>query len=318
MLEVYFTVDVEVWCDGWHAIDQKFPDSFQRYIYGKTGKGDFGLPYKLKVLNDHGLQGVFFVEPLFSLRFGLEPLAEITQIILQANQSVELHMHTEWLDEANETVFPHIKEKRQHMRHFSAEEQATLVDIGKQQLSKAGVEKIHAFRAGSFGFNADTLPALKRAGIYIDSSYNATLMGPSSGLSDEILSQSANFDGVHEVPMTVYYDRPGHLRHTQLCACSSGELETVLWKSLEQEKREVVILSHNFELLDDSLSRPNSIVIKRFHKLCEFLERNQDCFAIKDFQDFSRGSNLAQSTPVSSPLWHSGFRMAQQAYSRIF
>jgi len=31
----------------------------------------------LRILNDHGLRGVFFVEPLFSARFGLAPLQEI-------------------------------------------------------------------------------------------------------------------------------------------------------------------------------------------------------------------------------------------------
>jgi len=48
MLEVFFTVDVEVWCDGWHNIDQEFPEAFRKYIYGPTPKGDFGLSYQLK------------------------------------------------------------------------------------------------------------------------------------------------------------------------------------------------------------------------------------------------------------------------------
>ena len=70
MMDVFLTVDVEVWCDGWDDIDAKFPDAFQRYIYGPTSRGDYGLPYQLRQLQDHGLTGVFFVEPLFSTRFG--------------------------------------------------------------------------------------------------------------------------------------------------------------------------------------------------------------------------------------------------------
>ena len=81
MLKVYLTVDVEIWCDGWDNIDSKFNDAFRSYIYGPTKKGDYGLPYQLKVLNDNGLTGVFFVEPLFSLRFGSAPLSEITENI---------------------------------------------------------------------------------------------------------------------------------------------------------------------------------------------------------------------------------------------
>ena len=61
MLDVLITVDVEIWCDGWQDIDARFPDAFRRYIHGPTAGGDYGLPYQLKVLSDHGLKGVFFV-----------------------------------------------------------------------------------------------------------------------------------------------------------------------------------------------------------------------------------------------------------------
>ncbi len=65
MLDVFLTVDVEVWCDGWDDIDTKFPDAFQRYIYGPTSRGDYGLPYQCKQLQENGLTGIFFVDPLF-------------------------------------------------------------------------------------------------------------------------------------------------------------------------------------------------------------------------------------------------------------
>src|SRR5262245_63636701 len=77
MLDVFFTVDVEIWCDGWDDLDAKFPAAYRRYIYGPTREGDYALPGTLKILNDHGLTGVFFVEPLFATRFGLEPLQEV-------------------------------------------------------------------------------------------------------------------------------------------------------------------------------------------------------------------------------------------------
>jgi len=36
MLDVFFTVDVEVWCDGWNNIDERFPSAFRKYIFGPT------------------------------------------------------------------------------------------------------------------------------------------------------------------------------------------------------------------------------------------------------------------------------------------
>ena len=130
MLNVFLTVDVEVWCGGWDSIDTKFPEAFQRYVYGPTTRGNYGLPYQLQLLSDTGLTGVFFVEPLFSGRFGTDPLAEIVGLIGEKSQEVQLHLHTEWVDEAIEPLFPGIKEKRQHMRHFSLEEQNILIAKG--------------------------------------------------------------------------------------------------------------------------------------------------------------------------------------------
>jgi len=43
MLNVLFTIDVEVWCDGWQDIDRKFPDAFGR-LHPRTG-GEYGLAF---------------------------------------------------------------------------------------------------------------------------------------------------------------------------------------------------------------------------------------------------------------------------------
>lgn len=317
MLKVYFTIDVEIWCDGWIDIDNKFNDAFQRYIYGTTNNGSFGLPYKLDVLSEYGLKAVFFVEPLFSLRFGSNPLAEITGLINEANQPIELHLHTEWVDEAKTPLIPGITEKRQHLKYFLPSEQKTLIETGKDLLIHAGVKQINAFRAGSFGFNIHTLSALQKAGICVDSSYNAAHMGLNSGLMPgQILTEPFLYEGVYEAPMTVFYDWPGHLRHAQLCACSTIELEGLLWKSLEEGRTEVVILSHSFELLDSSYTRPNSIVINRFKKLCRFLNKNRDCFSVDGFSNFSCDDLSVQPPPLKSPTWKTGLRLIEQAWSR--
>lgn len=317
MLDVYFTVDVELWCNGWKNLDAKFKKAFDKHILGITKKGNFGLPYKLKVLNDYGLKGVFFVEPLFSLRFGVDPLAEIIGMILEANQSVELHMHTEWVDEINDPRMFKVKKKLQHIRYFTPDEQNKLIEIGKKLLIQTGVEKIHAFRAGSFGFNLHTLSALQKNNIYIDSSYNASLLGPSSGfMPGQIITSPIKYNKVVEVPMTVYTDWPGHLKHAQLCSCLSDELEGLLKKYLEEGRKDVVILSHSFELLDKLRKRPSPIVIKRFHKLCEFLDKNRDYYTTKWFSDFSFDGNSEQLPPIKSNVINTGKRYFEQIVSR--
>lgn len=319
MLDVFFTVDVEVWCDGWNDIDEKFPGAFRQYIYGATPRGNFGLPYTLGVLNDHGLTGVFFVEPLFSSRFGEQPLAEIVGLVRESEQEVQLHLHTEWVDESRAPLLAVAHGKRQHLRYFSLDEQTSLIGTGARMLRQAGACEANAFRAGSFAFNRDTLSALSANGIRFDSSYNASMFGLDSGVMPGVpVIEPIECDGVCEYPMTVFDDGTRSLRHAQLTSCSFKELEGLLWQALETGRHAFVILSHSFELLNRAKDRPDDIVVKRFHKLCAFLDQNRDAFRVRGFQELTPRNTHKQPAPLNSPIWKTGARMLEQAYRRSF
>src|SRR5262245_56510660 len=173
MLDVFFTVDVEIWCDGWDDLDAKFPAAYRRYIYGPTREGDYALPVTLKILNDHGLTGVFFVEALFATRFGLEPLQELIGLIKAAGHEVQLHLHTEWADESLEPLLRDVSGKRQDLRDFSRAEQVKLIAAGLELLRRAGAGSVNPFRAGNAGRNYDTLFALAENAIGFDRSTHA-------------------------------------------------------------------------------------------------------------------------------------------------
>lgn len=319
MLDVFYTVDVEVWCDGWNNIDEKFPDAFRKYIYGPTPKGDFGLPYQLDVLRDHGLAGVFFIEPLFSSRFGEHPLAEIVGLVREYGQEVQLHLHTEWVDESRVPLLDGVAAKRQHLRYFPLEEQSILIAKGVELLKQAGAADINAFRAGSFAFNRDTLDALRTNGIPFDSSYNASLFGPDSGVMPGVaVVEPIECGGVYEYPMTVFEDGTGSLRHAQLTACSYQEMEGLLWQALESGRHSFVILSHGSELLNQPKNRLDDVVVKRFRKLCSFLDKNRDAFRVRGFQGLRPQLSQQQPAPLTSPIWKTGVRMLEQAYRRKY
>jgi len=319
MLDVFITVDVEVWCDGWHNIDEKFTDSFRRYIYGNTPRGDFGLPYQLKVLREHGLDGVFFVEPLFSTRFGEQPLAEIVGLVRENEQEVQLHLHTEWVDESRVPLLEDVHTKRQHLRYFTPDEQTILIAKGAELIRQAGASDINAFRAGSFAFNRDTLGALAANGIAFDSSYNASMFGLDSGVDPGVtVVEPIECDGVYEYPMTVFKDGTGSLRHAQLTACSHQEMEGLLWQALKKGRKSFVILSHGSELLNEAKNRPDEVVVKRFQKLCSFLDKNRHSFRVRGFQGLIPQPTRQQPTPLASPIWKTGVRMVEQAYRRTF
>src|SRR5687768_3451671 len=317
MIDVFLTVDVEVWCDGWDDIDAKLPSAFQRYIYGHTSRGDYGLPYQLHQLQEYGLTGVFFVEPLFSTRFGLEPLSEIISLVRERGHEIQLHLHTEWVDESSVPLLDNITGKKQFLRYFSLEEQTILIRTGMKLIESAGGRNVNAFRAGSFGFNRETLLALATNRITFDSSYNASMFGLDSGVSPEIpLVEPVKCEGVYEYPMTVFDGGTGSLRHVQLTACSSREMEGLLWQALESGRKAFVILSHNFELLNSAMNRPDDIVVARFRKLCAFLDRHRDCFRVRGFRGLTPLPVLTQPAPLTSPIWRTGLRMLEQGLRR--
>lgn len=319
MLDVFYTVDVEVWCDGWLDIDRKFPEAFRRYVYGPTPQGDYGLPHQLRVLRDHGLLGVFYTEPLFSLRFGRGPLAEIVGLIRDAGHEVQLHLHTEWVDEAESPPVPLVGRKRQHLRNFSLGDQKILIGIGRNLLREAGAPTLTAFRAGSFGFNRDTLAALAANGMPFDSSYNACTSGLSSGVMPGVpVVDVLECDGVAEYPMTCFDDGTSTLRPAQLTACSFAELEGLLWRALEEERKSFTILSHNFELLNTKQNGLDPVVAGRFRKLCAFLDRNRDSFRVAGFMDRTPRYAVPMPMPLRSSSWHTALRMMQQAYRRRY
>lgn len=278
-MNVYLTFDIEVWCNGWEALDERFPAAFDRYVYGRSAAGEYALPKTLEIMNRHGLLGVFFVEPLFAARFGTEHLAKVTRLIQDAGQEVQLHLHPEWTDEIRPPVFPDKPFKRQHLVHYSREEQTELLRRGLALLQDAGVARVTAFRSGSFAANADTLAAVADCGLGTDASLNMCYAISGSDLRSEGDFYFPRRRGaVQLLPMTVFRDGLGHLRHAQVGACSVREFEEALEDSARRNHPCFTILSHNFEMLRAGSTAPDRVVASRFEALCRFLGEHRDRF----------------------------------------
>ncbi len=125
-------------------------------------------------------------------------------------------------------------------------------------------------------------------------------------------------EGVYEYPITVFNDGTRSLRHAQLTACSYSELEGLLWKALDFGRESFVILTHNFELLNEAKTRADPVVVERFRKLCSFLNRNRDSFCVRGFDGLQAPKALSQPEPLASPLWKTGNRVIEQVYRRRY
>lgn len=283
-LKVFLTFDVEIWCGDWDDIDGRFPQAFQRYIYGSSRAGNFALPKTLEILNANELKGIFFIEPLFAAHFGVEPLAEIVGLIRDAGHEIQLHLHPEWQDEAKTPLIDNHEGKRQHLSMYDVDEQTALIGHGLRLLREAGAGGITAFRAGSFSCNRDTFAALTRNGLRYDSSLNVTIDRSGMDFSATERRVGAHrMDGVMELPLSVSRHMGGGLRHMQIGSCSFEEMKQAMESARSKGWRYFNFLSHNFEMLVPNGTKPDRIVVKRFDKLCSYLDKNRDLYTTTDF-----------------------------------
>jgi hypothetical protein len=317
MMNVLLTVDVEVWCGGWDRLDERFSDAFQRYVYGPTQFGCYGLPLELAILRDHGLRGVFFTESLFAARFGQGALQEIVGLIREARQEVQLHLHTEWADEARPIIFKSDTTKRQFIRDFTLDEQVQLIELGSALLRVAGVEGLCAFRAGSWGMGRDTLEAVGKAGLRFDSSFSQSRVGRAhSPFEEDCLLQPVRVGGVIEYPISVMREG-GSLRHLQVGACSFEELQSALWAAHDAGWRSVVIYLHSFELMNMRRNAPDWVVVRRYRRLCQFLDRYRDSFRTVWFSELDENVSDHQPELLVVGGYPRAVRLVEQAWRRI-
>lgn len=276
-MNVLLTFDVEVWCNDWKRLDEAFPSAFDRYVYGRSAQGNYALPKTLEILNANGLSGVFFVEPLFAARFGMTHLATIVGLIRDAGQDVQLHLHPEWVDEISPAIIPDNSVKRQQLAFYTLDEQKALIAYGKRMLLEVGAGPVSAFRAGNFGCNLDTFRALRANGILLDSSLNACYDVSGADLRNgSWRSLPSELEGVRSFPVSLFSDGLGQTRPVQVGGCGFGEMRAVLESAADAGQTELIIVSHNFEMLKPNSSQPDQIVVRRFEKLCRFLGENRD------------------------------------------
>jgi hypothetical protein len=321
MMNVFLTFDIEIWCDGWDDLDNAFPGSFDRYIYGRSARGDYALPKTLEILNKNGLRGVFFVEPLFATRFGQQHLDAIVKLIRDAGQEIQLHLHPEWTDEALTPIIDNCQTKRQHLSYYTLDEQSALIACGRQMLEAAGSGPIQAFRSGSFAVNRDTFKALQHNAILLDTSLNLcnAVSAPDMRADHSFLVPFLT-QGVSTFPVTVFKDGFSKDRPAQVGACSFGEMRDALLSAYRGNVSNFVIVSHNFEMLKPGSAAPDWIVVKRFERLCAFLGQNQGIFVVRGFQDDLKLKSPGRLAPGLQPRasWLStAQRYAEQIWRRL-
>lgn len=317
-MQVFLTIDVEVWCDSWDSLDDDFPRSYERYVYGRSPSGEYALPKTLEILDRHGLKAVFFVEPLFAARFGIRYLERIVRLIRAAGQEIQLHLHPEWTDEISPPIIADVSAKRQHLSYYTTTEQTALIACARTLLESAGSGPLTAFRSGSFAANRATFAALRANGLWLDSSLNRchAISGPDL-LDAYAPAEVLQIDGVTTLPVTTFSDGFGCLRPAQVGACSFAEMSEALRQAEEGGRAYFVIVSHNFEMLKPGTSTPDAFVVRRFEKLCAFLAEHREAMPTGVFAALPRSTDAARPGVLRASLPATAQRYVEQIMRRL-
>ena len=131
MTAVYITIDTEYSAGlavelGRHAR----AEVYARSIAGRTAAGDVGIDYQMDVMDAHGIAGVFFVDPMPALVWGVEDVAAVVEPILARGHEVQLHLHPEWLELAGDAN-PLKGRTGRNLNAFSEDEQVELIELAR-------------------------------------------------------------------------------------------------------------------------------------------------------------------------------------------
>lgn len=303
---VLLSVDTEL---AWrhHANGLSWEENFAR-SYEAAG---VGIAYQLERLAAHGLKACFFVDPMPALLYGLAPVRAMVEPILAAGQEVQLHIHPFWHDLAERRPSP-----RFELTDFDRAGQQALIARARDLLVAAGAPPPIAFRSGSYAANADTLAALAALGIRYDSSHNGSHHPWPSALPlcperiEPILCRD-----VVELPVSLIVERGGSLRHAQLCALSSREMESALLHAARQDHGLVTIVSHSFELATRDGLRSNRTVKRRFDRLCAFLDARRGDMPTVWCGDLDGLALGEDARPLPAKPWLSAHRKVEQLWA---
>lgn len=327
-VQVFFTVDTETSIGGAFAHPGLKPVGSRERIFGKFSGGTYGIPWMMQIAEKHAFRLTFFVETMHHLYFGHEAVQRVIEFILDRGHDAQLHLHPNYRHFASGSLASPLFSDFLH--DYDAHEQFHMLCQGVEIFERSGAPRPRAFRAGCYGAGPLTLEALKRAGFWIDSSYNASFIGktcflPNLGINDTWRHDS----GVYLLPVTNFIERSHgttRLRPLDINGAGFEEIRASLRAAHENGMHSVVIVLHSFSFIKPYDVQYRKIrlrgpVVRRFEKLCEYVARHSDKYRARCMGDLSRDelevmSRQARHVYPSVPFVCSMPRLVEQLWDR--
>ena len=258
---------------------------------------DWGAIRISKVLKEFGISGTFYLAVDERYRWGDQPLAELAKKLIDDKHDLGLHSHPAWGD----------KQKREHLWQYSLDEQTCIIKRTKEMLEHWTGQNVISHRAGAYGLNRDTIQALVRNNIPIDSSM---FYGHPNCKYTWSYNQVVEKDRIIEVPVTCFHKRLywklgplKKLRHqivikSDLDWCSLDDLLQCVSVVKNADLPVMILFMHSYSLLRSSnYFRNVGPAPDQDHKLRSFIKRmkcDQDItfISIREFHDLYVSNSL--------------------------
>ena len=305
MLTIVPTIDTE----GFHG-----PQPFEQYILGEVSgsREEWGVFRIFDICRRNGAGATFFVDVTESIFWGEAKFRDLTRRLLDAGADVQLHTHPEFRGPPGEgrrdpvcvriLGAPQGKRGADRIRgpmaRLSFDHQLAFLQAGMDMLTRwTGMAPV-AHRSGGYSINADTIRALRAAGIALDSSMNV-------GHVNSQITWSRNAvvvkDGIVELPVTVQdyaLKLPGlgdiyrRTIKTDLNSCSLAELVAFVDFAVKNGLVLMNLFMHSYSLLrfdrSSSRSEPRTGDAQKLDRFLALMRKRSDVRVMSCVQALDR------------------------------
>ena len=283
MITIIPTIDVE----GVHG-DQPF----EQLILGKTASGNSGTLKMAELFNQYGAKGTFFIDVYEYIFWGKDKFEKLCHDLMELGQDIQLHTHPSWRDDPRDSnkiralkkKINYFPQELDFMAKLDLNQQIEVLEHGKELLKKWTGEYPIAHRSGGYSINQNTVDALRKVNIPVDSSMH---YGHINSKLTWTKNQIIEREGIIELPVTVFEVKLLHksifkkIMKTDLDSCSFEEFKWYIEDCRSKDLKLVNFFLHSFSLLDMHVKfkkiESSHHKIKRMEKTLEFFSKASDC-----------------------------------------
>jgi hypothetical protein len=184
---------------------------------------DYGALFLAEKLEQYGLKGTFFVNPLCAPG-PVDKAVSNLSLLVSRGHDLELHPHPEYIDPS-----------RPRLTMYSTEERKRILEKGIELITRVGAPPPIAYRAADYSIDRKTLSLLPEVGIRMDSSIFPGDSRTDVRLPENLVNRFVSIEGVYELPIIMLRRAP-FIGYEGLAAL---DIDKTIWQEQEEALKQI-------------------------------------------------------------------------------